>query len=153
MGFYTKRLRKTFSLPSILFPQKHGPRVRYATQISPVTVVFAPSAHFPESARGREDPWLPSDCCRRSLSGRGLCAWKSSCRTSRILRSPESPGSHLYLHPGDNEKTTLGAGYGPGPLKHVWLQIPQAHLRDVSLATSNMMEGGTESFWTTLRCF
>lgn len=67
-------------------------------------ILLIPSVHFPESVQGREDPWLLSDCCRRSLSGRGLCEWKSSCRTNRTLQSPESPGSRLCLLPTDNNK-------------------------------------------------
>lgn len=67
-----------------------------------LNIFAAPSAHSPGSVRGRGDPWLPSDCCTRSLSDRGPAVWKSSCRTCRILQRPVSPGSRLCLRPTDN---------------------------------------------------
>lgn len=67
-----------------------------------LNIFAAPSAHSPGSVRCRGDPWLPSDCCTRSLSDRGPAVWKSSCRTCRILQRPVSPGSRLCLRPTDN---------------------------------------------------
>lgn len=77
-------------------------QIKTSTKEGNGLVFSAPSARSPGSVRGREDPWLPSDCCTRSLSDRGPAVWKSSCRTCRILQRPVSPGSRLCLRPADN---------------------------------------------------
>lgn len=91
-------------------------RIFHPTWGISLNIFVVPSVHFPESVQGRGDPWLLSDCCRRSLSDRDLCVWKSSCRTNRILQSPESPGSRPCLHPADNHKNILWARNRPNYL-------------------------------------
>lgn len=63
-----------------------------------------PFVHSPGSGPGR---WCPGDlcgCCRWAWGGTDPCGWTSSCRRSRTLQSPTSPGCRLYLPPTNRHK-------------------------------------------------
>lgn len=94
--------------------------------------LLVPSVHSPGSERGRAGPGLLSDCCRRSLSGRGLGAWRSSYRTNRTLQIPTNPGSHPCLRPAEikvcNDENQ----------QYVFNEITTCHFKDVSLPPANI---------------